>query len=73
MKNATYVDQCDAIRTLTEEEMAVVSGGMTRQDYDNFQKRLYATANRFERSNVSDYVSKNAWVNRRTFFSIWYW
>jgi hypothetical protein len=27
MKNATYVDQCDTIRTLTEEEMAVVSGG----------------------------------------------
>jgi hypothetical protein len=23
----TYVDQCDTIRTLTEEEMAVVSGG----------------------------------------------
>ena len=28
MKNATYVDQCDTIRILTEEEMAVVSGGM---------------------------------------------
>ena len=27
--NATYVDQCDTIRTLTEEEMAVVSGGYT--------------------------------------------
>jgi hypothetical protein len=25
--NATYVDQSDTIRTLTEEELAVVSGG----------------------------------------------
>ena len=31
MKNATYVDQSDTIRTLTEEELAVVSGGMSPQ------------------------------------------
>jgi hypothetical protein len=30
MKNATYVDQCDTIRILTEEEMADVSGGSGR-------------------------------------------
>jgi hypothetical protein len=35
MKNATYVDQSDTIRTLTEEEMAVVAGGLSpEQQYD---------------------------------------
>jgi hypothetical protein len=56
MKNATYVDQSDTIRTLTEEEMAVVSGGMTNQDYNNFQTRLYAMANRFKNSTIQSYI-----------------
>jgi hypothetical protein len=30
MKNTTFADQPDAIRTLTEEEMAVVSGGLSQ-------------------------------------------
>ena len=53
MKNATYVDQCDTIRTLTEEEMAVVSGGLTQQQifefttgqfYDSPQYRRFASS-----------------------------
>ena len=33
MKNTTFADQSDAIRTLTEEEMAVVSGGLAPLSY----------------------------------------
>ena len=33
MKNTIYADQSDTIRTLTEEEVAVVSGGLTFQQF----------------------------------------
>jgi hypothetical protein len=73
MKNATYVDQSDTIRTLTEEELAVVSGGMTSQQYNTFQQRLQATAKHFAQSHNSDYISRDPRVNARTFFTLWYW
>jgi bacteriocin-like protein len=51
MKNATYVDQSDTIRTLTEEELAVVSGGMT-------QSQLMAEANAFKHTPLSAFIPK---------------
>jgi hypothetical protein len=69
MKNATYVDQSDTIRTLTEEEMAVVSGG-SWQDINN---RILAEGNRFAHSRISDYISRDPSVNALTFRTLTFW
>ena len=64
MKNATYVDQSDTIRTLTEEELAVVSGGFN----------LQAMADRFKHSTIYDYIPKSrnlpAWAWRNAFLPV---
>jgi hypothetical protein len=73
MKNAIYVDQSDTIRTLTEEELGVVSGGMTAQQYNAFQQRLYATANHFAHSKTSAYISRDPRVNALTFRTLNFW
>ena len=55
MKNAIYVDQCNTIPTLTEEEMAVVSGGVIKNNND-----ILAMARRFESRPISYYVPRRA-------------
>jgi hypothetical protein len=69
MKNATYVDQSDTIRTLTEEEMAVVSGG-SWQDINN---RILAAGKRFANSKISDYISPDPRINALTFRTLTFW
>ena len=64
--NATYVDQCDTIRTLTEEEMAVVSGGAA--SWQALNNKFLAEAKAFDSHPTRFYVPKgnysaNVWRN----------
>ena len=69
MKNATYVDQCDTIRTLTEEEMAVVSGGNWITDYNALQ----AKANAFHNASPSVFLpSPNMNYGSSGFYNAWW-
>ena len=56
MKNTAFADQSGMIRTLTEEEVTVVSGGgVPWQVYNN---RILAEAARFRSRPTSYYVPK---------------
>jgi hypothetical protein len=73
MKNATYVVQSDTIRTLTEEEMAVVSGGFSGGSWQAVNAQILAAGRQFSSRPASYYISRDPRVNARTFFSILYW
>jgi hypothetical protein len=77
MTNATYVDQCDTIRTLTEEEMAVVSGGnfdlesvVWRYQHTNWTPSYYPNYNSYKSLNFLQrvYLDSSGWSN---FSCIW--
>jgi hypothetical protein len=75
MKNATDVDQCDTIRTLTEEEMAVVSGGFTGGSWQAINAQILAAGRQFGSRPASSYVptvypyhTSNFWTNQ--FFAV---
>ena len=71
MKNATGVDQCDTIRTLTEEEMAVVSGGFNlqalvwRYQHTNYTPSYYYNDNSSASLNFLQrvYLDSSGWSN----------
>ena len=71
MKTAIYVDQSDTIRALTEEEMAVVSGGFTGGSWQAINAQILAAGKRFRSAPASQYVpstypyrTSNFWINQ---------
>jgi hypothetical protein len=68
MKNATYVDQCDTIRTLTEQEMADVSGGSRGPVMS--QSHLDALVRRFERTPIYSYRPRTSGPIAYDFFAV---
>lgn len=72
MTNATHVAPSDTIRTLTEEELAVVSGGMSLAA-QQAQARINAAANRFAHSSLRRYISSDPRVNALTFRTLNFW
>jgi hypothetical protein len=66
------VDQSGTIRTLTEAEMAIVSGGY---NYWNtpFQQKLRLMAEHFQNSSLRDYISSNPRINALTFRTLNFW
>jgi hypothetical protein len=78
MKNATYADQCDTIRTLTEEEMAVVSGGFNlqalvwRYEHTNYTPSYYYNYNYNSSASLNFlqrvYLDSSGWSNAGCIF-----
>jgi hypothetical protein len=73
MKNATYVDQCDAIRTLTDEDMAVVSGGQMSPMMRALANGTYYGSPAYERFQNSGYTypsNYNSFMNSNSSSSV---
>ena len=66
----TYVDQCDTIRTLTEEEMAHISGG---RGPVMSQSTLFAMANAFHNAPLSRFLPKPGTLHNSNYFNNFSW